>query len=115
MLQREQSLQNNWEDKRTNALPADQSMAEAQLFKSFDRWERSSGITPMSRSSRNGKRRTQEDYMTLECRADYTGDIDRIKRFLFEVEKDPTGLRKLKIWKSPRATTAASSFHSACR
>ena len=92
MVQREQSLRSNWNEKRTNALPADQSQAEAQLFKSFDRWERASGITRVAIKPQ-WKEGDVPTYNTLECRVDYTGSIDRIKRFLYEVEKDPMGLK----------------------
>lgn len=91
MLSGAQSIRGNWDEKRTNALPSDQSAAEAQLFKSFDRWERSSGISRVSIKPQ--WKDSDTNYNTLECRADYTGSIDRVKRFLYEVEKDPTGLK----------------------
>lgn len=91
MLRSAQSIRSNWDEKRTNALPSDQSAAEAMLFKSFDRWERSSGITRVSIKPQ--WKESDTNYNTLECRADYTGSIDRVKRFLYEVEKDPIGLK----------------------
>ena len=35
----------------------------------------------------------EDDYMTLECRVDYTGDMSRLSRFLYEVENDPMGVK----------------------
>jgi hypothetical protein len=106
MLKREYSLRNNWESKRTNALPSDQSVAESELFKAFDRWERASGITRVSIKPqwKEGDSETY-NYMTLECRADYNGDMERVKRFLYEMEKDPIGLKVENVEISSRDDT----------
>jgi hypothetical protein len=90
MLNREASLRGRWDEMRTNSLPPDVSQAEAQMLRSFDRWERASGIT---RVSIKPQWKSEEDYMTVEWRADYSGDITRIKNFLYQIENDPTGLR----------------------
>jgi hypothetical protein len=92
MLQREYGLHSRWESMRTNALPANQSLGEAQLFKAFDRWERASGVSRASMKPQ-WKQGDDDTYSTLECRADYNGDINTIKRFLYEVEKDPMGVK----------------------
>ncbi len=92
MLQREVALHSRWESWSTNALSSNQSLGEAQLFKAFDRWERESGITRVGLKPQ-WKQGEDDTYSTLECRADYNGDIDRIKRFLYEVEKDPMGIK----------------------
>ena len=90
LLQDERFLRGTWDNMRTNALPSNVSLAEAQLLKSFDRWERASGIT---RVSIKPQWKEEDTYMTLECRADYSGDITRIKTFLYQIEKDPLGVK----------------------
>lgn len=92
LVQRETALRYSWESKRTNALPSDQSAAEAQLFNAFDRWERASGISRVSIKPQ-WKQGEDDSYATLECRADYNGDIGRIKSFLYQLENDPIGLK----------------------
>lgn len=91
VVKRETAIHNHWEQMRTNALPADVSLAEAELLKSFDRWERASGVTRVSIKPQ--WKQAEDDYMTLECRADYTGDMDKMTKFLYEVEKDPLGVK----------------------
>jgi hypothetical protein len=90
VLSRGSSIQGQWDIMRTNALPSNVSLAQAQLLRSFDRWERSSGITRVSIKP-NWKQ--EDNYMTLECRADYTGDMSRVRSFLYEIEKDPLGVK----------------------
>lgn len=92
MLQRDVALRSRWNSMLANAVPSNQSEAEGQLFKAFDRWERDSGITRISIKPQ-WKPGDDDSYATLECRADYNGDIDRVKQFLYEVEKDPMGLK----------------------
>jgi len=92
MLKSAASIDRQWDRMRTNALPAVPSLAESQMLKSFDRWERASGITRASIKPQ-WKEADVTDYLTVEYRADYTGDIARILSYLYEVEHDPTGLR----------------------
>jgi hypothetical protein len=92
MVKHQDSITGHWEQMRTNALPPNVSQAEAQMLKSFDRWERTSGIARLSIKPQ-WKGEAEDEYMTLELRADYAGDVDRITRFLYEVEKDPVGLK----------------------
>jgi Tfp pilus assembly protein PilO len=80
-----------WDKMRTNSLPSNLSLAEAQMLKSFDRWERTAGITRVSIKPQ--LRTSDEDYATLEFRVDYTADMDKVNRFLYEVEKDPLGIK----------------------
>jgi hypothetical protein len=90
MLSREASLRGRWDEMRTNSLPTDVSQAEAQMLKSFDRWERASGIT---RVSIKPQWKSEDDYMTVAWRADYSGDLMKVKNFLYQIENDPTGLK----------------------
>lgn len=91
LLDREPSIRARWDVMRTNTLLSEVSAAESQLFKAFDRWSRESriGVT----SIRPQWKRQSEDSATLECRVDAFGSLAAVTRFLFDVEKDPLGLK----------------------
>ncbi len=91
MVRRGDSLRSRWSEMQSNALPSNVSLAEAQMLKAFDRWERKAGVTRVSIKPQ--WKRPEDDYMTFECRVDYTGDMARISRFLYEVENDPMGVK----------------------
>ena len=82
---------NEWTFMHSNMLSNEVSAAESQMLKAFDRWERDSGV------SINGRRpqwkKGDDLYMTLECRADASGDISSLTRFIYEIEKDPLGAK----------------------
>ena len=91
LLQREDTIHHRWDNMRTNTLPDDVSLAENQVLKAFDDWSRDShisisGIKPQWK-------RTADDYMTLECRADASGNIEALTRFLYNLEKDHLALK----------------------
>ena len=91
LLKREQSLRAQWDHMRKNTLPTNTSLAEGAMLNAFERWSQQSGASIASikpQWKQNGS-----DYQTLECRADVAGDIAILSRFLYEVEKDPLGLR----------------------
>ena len=91
LIQRGEQIRNRWEAMRTNTLPDDVSLAENDLLKAFERWSQDSRISISSIKPQ--WRRTSEDYMTLECRADAFGSIQALAQFLYEVDKDPLALR----------------------
>ena len=91
LLQREQPIRRRWEEMRTNTLPNNPSLAEQQMLKAFDTWSRESrasvtSITPQWKHD-------ADDYMTLECRVDATGDLETLARFLYAVEKGPMAVK----------------------
>ena len=91
LVQREQSIRRRWEQMSRNALPNDTSAAEQQLFKAIDLWAQNSGvaisaITPQWKHD-------SDDYMTYECRVDAAGDLGKLSRFLYSVERDPMALK----------------------
>jgi Tfp pilus assembly protein PilO len=91
LLQREKSIHARWDQMRTNTLPNDTSLAEQQVLKAFDRWSRESGasvtgITPQWKND-------ADDYLTLNCRVEASGDLGTLSRFLYEIEKDPMALK----------------------
>jgi hypothetical protein len=91
MIEREQNLRSRWESMVTNTLPSTVSAAENQVLKAFDRWSDASRVTITGIKPQ--WKRTDEDYLTLECRADASGTIQSLTRFLYEVEQDPLALK----------------------
>ena len=90
MIDREQALRATWERMRTNTLPTDESIAEEQVLKAFRKWERDSRVTITSISPQP---KHDEDYTTIQCRVEASGNIESMNRFLYDLEKDPTALK----------------------
>jgi hypothetical protein len=91
LLQREQNIRARWQQMSRNALPNSTSAAEQQVFKAIDLWAQNSGvaisaITPQWKHD-------SDDYMTFECRVDAAGDLGKLSRFLYSVERDPAALK----------------------
>lgn len=89
-LQREQSTLRRWEDMSNNTLPSDISVAEQRLLQAFDFWARESRISVTSIAP---QKRDADDYTSLECRVDAFGSLSTVTRFLYNIEKDPMGLK----------------------
>ena len=90
LLERERGIRERWDHMRTNTLAQARSEAESQVFKSFDRWSRDGGVTINSIKPRW---KEEDDYLTLECRADAAGNLTTLTRFLYEIEKDSLALK----------------------
>jgi Tfp pilus assembly protein PilO len=91
LVQREQSIRSRWEQMSRNALPNNTSAAEQQVVNAIDLWARNSGvvisaITPQWKHD-------SDDYMTYECRVDAAGDLGKLTRFLYSIERDPMALK----------------------
>jgi hypothetical protein len=91
LLGRSQSINSRWDQMRTNTLPAETSVAENEVLRAFERWSQDSRISITS--IRPQWKRTADDYMTMECRADASGDIQALTRFLYDVEQDPMAFK----------------------
>ena len=91
LIRRETDIRSNWANKQTNALPANTSAAEQQLFRSFDDWSRDSGaeITGIMPQWKNDA----TNYMTLDCRVEAAGDLGMLSKFLYAIESSPMALR----------------------
>ncbi len=90
LLDREAAIHNRWQSMRTNTLPQSISTAQQTVLRAFQRWERDSharitGITPQPKEG--------EDYTTLQCRVDATGDLTSLSRLIYEAERDPLPLK----------------------
>jgi hypothetical protein len=91
LVQREQSIRSRWQQMSHNALPNNTSAAEQQVYQAIDLWAQNSGvaisaITPQWKHD-------SDDYMTFECRVDAAGDLGKLSRFLYSVERDPMALK----------------------
>jgi Tfp pilus assembly protein PilO len=91
LVQREQSIRSHWDQWSRNMLTNNTSAAEQKVFQAIDHWGQDSGviisaITPQWKHD-------SDDYMTFECRVDAAGDLGRLSRFLYSVEREPMALK----------------------
>ena len=91
LVKRELVVRNRWADMQANALPANTSLAEQQLFKAVDEWSHSSGaeVTSLMPQWKNDS----TNYMTLSCRVETSGDLGALSKFLYDVEHGPVAVR----------------------
>ncbi len=90
-LKRERALREQWDAMRTNTLAGAKPEAESQMLKAFERWSQAGGVSVSS--IRPQWKEAEDDYRTLECRADVAGSLSAITRFLFQIERDPLGVK----------------------
>ena len=91
VLQRERGIRNYWRDISERTLTNNASAAEHRVFQAVDRWAQSSGAV-ISGINPQWKKDSDQS-MTYECHVDATGDLSRLSRFLYSVEKEPIALR----------------------
>ena len=91
VLAREQAIRSRWDNMRTNTLPESVSAAENEVLKAFDRWSQASRISVASIKPQ--WKHNNDDYVTLECRADAFGSMQTLTRFLYDVEADRLALK----------------------
>jgi len=91
LTRNEQNIRGQWDQMRTNTLPNNTSLAMQVVQEALNNWRRDSGvsingITPQWKND-------TEDYMTLNCRVEASGDLGTLSRLLYEIEKDPAALK----------------------
>jgi len=91
LIRRDDSLRSRWSQMRTNTLPNSESLAEQQLLKALDRWAQDSRISMTSFGHQ--LKHDSEDFMTVQCRVEASGTMERVSQFLYDIEKDPMALR----------------------
>jgi hypothetical protein len=91
LLERDRAIRDHWEHMRTNTLANEQSIAEGQVYSALNRWKEDSRISVNSVAG-HFKQNT-DDYATFECHVDATGNLATLTRFLYEIEKDPLGMK----------------------
>ena len=93
LIEREQrnSLQARWQQMTNHALPNNRSAAEQKVYQAIDGWAQDSGITLTAITPQ--WKQDSDDYTTFECRVDAAGDLGKLSRFLYSVERDPMALK----------------------
>jgi hypothetical protein len=89
LMARANVMGDRWDQMKTNALAAD--TAERVLIDAFQRWSRESGASVSSIQPQ--WKMTDEDYSTLECRANISGAVGSLSKFIYNIEKDAIALR----------------------
>jgi hypothetical protein len=90
-LKRERAVREQSDGMRTNTLASAKPEAESQMLKAFERWSQAGGVSVSS--IRPQWKEVEDDYKTLECRADVAGSLAAVARFLFQIERDPLGVK----------------------
>jgi hypothetical protein len=88
---RQRALHEQWANMQTNTLSNNKSEAESQMVKAFNRWSDSGDVSVSS--IRPQWKESEDDFKTLECRADVSGNLSAITKFLFQIERDPMGVK----------------------
>jgi Tfp pilus assembly protein PilO len=91
LIRREAYIRSEWATMRTNSLPNDSSLAEQQVLRSLNNWVGDSGVNVNSVTPQ--WQMDQDDYSTLDCRVEATGDLGTLSRFLYEIENEPMALQ----------------------
>ena len=92
-LKNAETLQAKWNSMSANTLTNEISAAESQALRAFERWSRDANVTISGLKPQWKRSNSTEDYQTLECRADATGSLASLARFLYQVEKDPLAMK----------------------
>ena len=90
-LKRETVVREQWEHMRTNTLSSAKPEAESQMLKAFERWAQAGEVAVSS--IRPQWKEAEDDYKTIECRADVAGSLPALARFLYQIERDPMGVK----------------------
>jgi hypothetical protein len=90
-IKNEQAIHGKWDQMRANTLPNNQSAALEKISKAFHDWAEESGaslngVTPQWKSD-------SDEYKTVVCRVDASGTLWMLSRFIYDIEKDPMGLK----------------------
>jgi hypothetical protein len=89
--EQKQSIRSRWEQMASHALPNNSSAAEQQVFKAIDLWAQDSGVAVSAITPQ--WKHDSDDYMTFECRVDAAGDLGKLSRFLYSIERSPMALK----------------------
>ena len=91
MLERDRVVRDKWNAMRSHSLTNDLSQAESQALRAFERWGREAGVNISGLKPQ--WKRVNDEYQTIECRADASGSLSSLARFLYQVEKDPLAMK----------------------
>jgi hypothetical protein len=95
MVRRESVIRDDWKHMRDNSLPNDSSQAEQQVLRAISRWAGDTGVTinSITPAWQPDQGDSGNNYSTLDCRLEASGDMGTISRFLYEIENDPMALQ----------------------
>lgn len=93
LLERDRAVRDKWNSMRANALTNDVSAAESQALRAFERWGKDANVTVSGLKPAWKRSNDREEHQTLECRADATGSLSSLARFLYQIEKDPLAMK----------------------
>ncbi len=93
LLTRDRVVADKWASMRAHTLTNEVSLAEGQALRAFERWSRDAGVTVSGLKPQWKRAASGEEYQTLECRADATGSLSSLARFLYQIEKDPLAMK----------------------
>jgi hypothetical protein len=91
LLQRERSIRNRWAEMQQRTLTNNLSAAEQRLWRVIDSCAQDTRVTINAITPQ--WKRDSDDYITYECRIDAAGDLDRLSRFLYRIEREPVALK----------------------
>lgn len=103
LIRREASIQSRWADMRTNALPANPSLAEQNVLQAMSGWARGSGVELTSVMPQWKNEST--NYLNLTCHVESSGDLGALSKFLYRLEQGPMALRLDSVELSARDAT----------
>lgn len=89
-ISRENAVRRRWNEMKTNTLSPEN--AERRMLEAFQRWSHDSDIS-VSSILPAWKRGQEDDYSTIECHANASGNAGAMAKFLYSIEKDPMALR----------------------
>jgi Tfp pilus assembly protein PilO len=91
LLKRDAALTEQRERIRKNVLHPAKSEAEGQMLKAFESWSAKAGVAVSS--IRPQWKESEDDYKTLQCRADVAGSLAGLTRFLYQIEHEALGVK----------------------
>ena len=100
LIERQTAILDRWSEMNAQSLPADLPVAENEVLKAVNRWAEVSGIS--FTSIKPQWKEMEGGYRTLQCRASAFGSIDRVARFLYELEAAPLAIRLEEVEVSAR-------------
>jgi hypothetical protein len=89
---RKTAIREEWAGIQAASLTNNPTVAQQQLLRAIDQWSQSSGVT-INSITPQFKQGADASYKTIECRVDGSGSIDRLARFLYDLENDPMALK----------------------
>ena len=87
MIKREKDWNARWADMRTNALPANPSLAEQQMVGEIVSWSGNTGVELPSVAPQ--VKNDSTNYMTINCRVEANGTMASLSQFLYNIEHRP--------------------------